>query len=1665
MEKRFVSLLLTLMMVIGMLPAGNQRVEAEETMQWYVGDSIDLGGYHVFLENTGTSTAECQSYQTIVPQPIFDTYINRWTFGSIILTAGASEPSQLIMDHPAGRESSETPTGFRVSYGDGSESSPFIFELIYDIPDVTEVILNKTSINLVQGNTETLTAETKPLMADKTITWASSDEAVAAVNDEGVVTAVGEGTTEVIATASNGTEDINDDVIASCTVNVGAAYPLWVGTTQATSLNTENILEDENVSASYDVQSNTLTLNGVDIKTGYTNDFGTFAIYYEGEDKLNVILSSGSENIIGDKESDSALFEAAINSENSDVSISGDGTLSAYSSKYGIIGENITIDGGVVNAKGGEEGCGIKADSITINDGKLTAAGNKQAISGNVINAIEGTGWADIEGTSEKTDIAISTEGQTLEFKKVQFPEEVITVTDISLDKTSYTMHTGEKLCLNAVLTSEDAADKTVKWSISGENADALKLYADEDCVNEVGPDATSLLTVYVMALSEGQAAVTVTANSNAEVFRTCEVTIEALDTGSKAYAVFKEDGDLVFARSKNTYENGSITTLVDIFDNEISGIVYADFETPADGFTVVPWTSLASEIKNVYVAQGQVISPVSMEGWFDSCSQLVSFNGDGFDLKNTGSVNGLFAYCEKLKEVSISWTDTDVLQRTDNMFYHCSSLEKLDLSGFDTSHVTSMMGMFNGCSSLTELKLGDFNTSNNMIFGGMFSGCSSLTTLDLSSFDTANATEMRSVFSGCTSLTEVKLGQGWSKWINESYLPKGTWTNGELSKSETELYEEYPAHANEWAGVWKKSAFDYSIQYVLNGGVNNEENIAGYNKGEKFVFHPASKEGYKFAGWYSKDGTESGKWGTQIKSITAASEGDLLLHAKWTPVKYTIKYVLNGASNAKTNKTSYTKEADLVFADPVKKGYTFTGWTDQYSEPITGTENYFENLVLTAQFVINDYKLELDPKGGSLKEKQSYDARLSLNEETQKYEAIYQVTSAAFKLPTLVKDHYRFNGWHRDIWNEKKQDFVATKVSAVAKGSAEDISLYASFTPIDHKITYNLNKGSIPKGSVYDKKFNVETQEITFAQPVRKGYVFDGWYLDKTLSVPVSSIEDLQLKDSVLYAGWKPITYTIHFEKDNRNAYGTMEDVTVKYDEKITLPENLFVRDGISFSKWTGNINGKITTYADKAKVSNLTAVDGDVVILKATWKYPKDQVFSIKYNLNKGTNTGNPASYNIDTEAFSLNDPTRKGYTFEGWYEAKDFSGEKVETIDPEIQTKNYVLYAKWESITYTIQYKSDQYASEIIEVRYDQTYKLSATALNAPGRKAQKYTYEIDGTAKTVSATASIKNLRSEQSDDPIIFNVAKDKNGNELWTFVSPDGKTLSLTDRLGEKVYTYKGVQIPAGLGAPVLTDAQIDELISIVEAERSKKLEDVNIEALNQVKEKITTLADAVAYLKKSKFAFTTKEVVSEAGISGPDVGNIGFWGYQDIYEVNIFSHTISGAQSLLLNEGQCSSMTSMMAYLLADDYEEFGYIKLSNEPRNSSEEYGGHAMAYIRNNGKYYLVNPASYGGAMDKLWLNSYQSKKGSSDSIEELAKELYDSRFSYCTLSKVLCFTYDETFCVGSRNGYQNDPGVPLTLPTGAEVKAAVNCEYTFEDPIHIITQETLLPITQK
>ena len=151
----------------------------------------------------------------------------------------------------------------------GSDSKEFTLTINPAPVLVTGVTLEPTSLTLFTSDTASLTATVQPEDAtNKTVNWSSSNEAVATVDTNGKVTAVGEGNATITATAADGS-----GVSATCTVTV--------------------------TQSEYSISADTTALDFGSAYTSYTQPAAkTVTITNDGNQQVTVTLPTANDFII-----------------------------------------------------------------------------------------------------------------------------------------------------------------------------------------------------------------------------------------------------------------------------------------------------------------------------------------------------------------------------------------------------------------------------------------------------------------------------------------------------------------------------------------------------------------------------------------------------------------------------------------------------------------------------------------------------------------------------------------------------------------------------------------------------------------------------------------------------------------------------------------------------------------------------------------------------------------------------------------------------------------------------------------------------------------------------------------------------------------------------------------------------------------------------------------------------------------------------------------------------------------------------------------------------------------------------------------------------------------------------------------------------------------------
>ena len=186
----------------------------------------------------------------------------------------------------------------------------------------------------------------------------------------------------------------------------------------------------------------------------------------------------------------------------------------------------------------------------------------------------------------------------------------------------------------------------------------------------------------------------------------------------------------------------------------------------------------------------------------------------------------------------------------------------------------------------------------------------------------------------------------------------------------------------------------------------------------------------------------------------------------------------------------------------------------------------------------------------------------------------------------------------------------------------------------------------------------------VTTESHVSGGTFYRGLTMNKNAKLsgqPMNTGTVINDKTNIPNPNSSPVTVTYKYGKLD----GIYAKQIVQAGEKAIEPD-VPSRQGYQFTDW----------YLDDTKYDFNTAVTGDMT-LTAQWTLDR---YTISYNLNNGTATGNPDSYTVESDAITLNTPTRPGYTFTGW-SGTGLTGENNLTVTIEKgSTGNRTYTAHW-------------------------------------------------------------------------------------------------------------------------------------------------------------------------------------------------------------------------------------------------------------------------------------------------------------------------------------------------------------------------------------------------
>ncbi len=286
------------------------------------------------------------------------------------------------------------------------------------------------------------------------------------------------------------------------------------------------------------------------------------------------------------------------------------------------------------------------------------------------------------------------------------------------------------------------------------------------------------------------------------------------------------------------------------------------------------------------------------------------------------------------------------------------------------------------------------------------------------------------------------------------------------------------------------------------------------------------------------------------------------------------------------------------------------------------------------------------------------------------------------------------------------KSDITSYTVGKYPTGNANAGQLFLGTA---RTLTYDANEatsGTVPVASeTYASGSSVTVLDNT-GTLTKTGYTFDGWNTKADGTGTSYAADDTFTisADTTLYAKWTINQYKITFDTDGGT---TIVPITQDYNTAVTAPADP-TKTGYTFAGWEPAI-------PETMPAENVT--------VKATWTINQ---YTITFNTDGGSAIA-PITQGYNTAVTAPADPTKTGYTFNGW----------DKTIPTTMPAENTTIKAKWTVNQYTITFDTDG-GSAIAAITKDYN-----TAVTAPADPT-KTGYTFAGWEPAIPETMPAENV---------------------------------------------------------------------------------------------------------------------------------------------------------------------------------------------------------------------------------------------------------------------------------------------------------------------------------
>ena len=518
--------------------------------------------------------------------------------------------------------------------------------------------------------------------------------------------------------------------------------------------------------------------------------------------------------------------------------------------------------------------------------------------------------------------------------------------------------------------------------------------------------------------------------------------------------------------------------------------------------------------------------------------------------------MNRMFDGCSSLKSLDLSSFNTASVTIMSYMFNQCSSLQSLDLSSFNTASVTEMYSMFSDCSDLENIYVGDgWSTQAVTISDYMFNNCPELPGYDESKTSVTMA-KLTTDGGYLKKKSEPVAEEPVKDFTWDATTKTGTFT---MPESDVIVKVEYKSEATVSMNVDGKGGtaelMDATFQPLKDAKVK---------EGERFVLYLDRQDGYDFTTTFSKGGDTKeymqefsneeyanyinyAKENAKEKGIKVPLNGALMwvtmpdtddealtMTTTFAPLKtYTVLYKTTGSPTDVWVRLGITEnnaqvfravkmQPDMAMGDgtqvwslkmqsafnPEKVGFFTTKADAEAANAETATATVSQSATswnnagsaqyliiggdartVYAAFVTDGSKVRIYNEASA-----TFDGTKAADKQGVSYRIAVCQGNEAGKVSTFIPtapEGKEFGAW---IAVKNQQEEVITDAREI--NISENTTFTAIWLPKQLRVSVNTNNGLDKSQS------NIQYgKTLTLSEPTRRGFAFNGWAVDKTVT------------------------------------------------------------------------------------------------------------------------------------------------------------------------------------------------------------------------------------------------------------------------------------------------------------------------------------------------------------------------------------------------------------------------------------------------------------------------------------------------------------------------------------------------------------------------------------